>query len=95
MLRLFILALFTFFYLSAALATPNFNFATPAMAEDAPFRVNYGPNDYEYGRDIDLLSTELGKNQLKKKTVDALGKYQQRTHSFSILNSTYDLVQSI
>jgi soluble lytic murein transglycosylase len=89
------LALFTAFYLSAALATPNLNFATSALAEDAPFNLNYSPTDYDYGRDIDLLFTELGKNQLKKKTVDNLEKYQSRSHSFSILNPIHSRLKLI
>lgn len=95
MLRLATLAIFTSFYLSAALARPNLNFATIAMAEDVPFRLNYAPLDYDYGRDLDLLFSELGKNQLKKKTVENLAKYQHKNHSFSILNSTYDRLKLI
>jgi tetratricopeptide (TPR) repeat protein len=86
-------------YFSVALATPNLNFATTALAaEDVPFKLNYSPVDFDYGKDIDLLFSELGKNQLNKRTVDSLAKYQQKSHSFSILNSTYDrlkLVQQI
>ncbi len=83
-------------YFSAALANPNLNFASTALAaEDVPFRVNYSPVDYDYGKDIDLLFSELGKNQLKKKTVDSLARYQQKSHSFSILNSTYDRLKGI
>lgn len=95
LLRLVTLALVSSFYLSAALATPNLNFASIAKAEDAPFRLNYSPLDYDYGRDINLLFTEIGKNQLKKKTVDSLAKYQNKNHSFSILNSTYDRLKLI
>ncbi|MBC7540554.1 MAG: lytic transglycosylase domain-containing protein [Bacteriovorax sp.] len=84
------LAIFTICYLSAALATPNLNFASIASAEEAPFHLNYSSMDLDYGKDIELLFSELSKNQLKKKTVDNLTKYQQKTHSFSILNSTYD-----
>jgi hypothetical protein len=90
LLRLVTLAIFTTCYLSAALATPNLNFATIALAEEAPFHLNYSPTDLDYGKDIDLLFSELSKNILKKKTVENLAKYQQKTHSFSILNSTYD-----
>ena len=90
LLRLVTLAIFTTCYLSAALATPNLNFATTALAEEAPFHLNYSPTDLDYGKDIDLLFSELSKNILKKKTVENLAKYQQKTHSFSILNSTYD-----
>ncbi|MDD4974259.1 MAG: lytic transglycosylase domain-containing protein [Bacteriovorax sp.] len=90
MLRLVTLAIFTTCYLSAALATPNLNFATIALAEEAPFHLNYSPMDLDYGKDIELLFGELSKNVLKKKTVDSLARYQQKTHSFSILNSTYE-----
>lgn len=95
MLRLVSLAIFTSFYLSAALATPNLNFASVAMAEDAPFQLKYSSMDYDYGRDIDLLFSELGKNQLKLKTVENLAKYQDKIHSFSILNSTHDRLKAI
>lgn len=90
LLRLVTLAIFTTCYLSAALATPNLNFATIALAEEAPFHLNYSPMDLDYGKDIELLFGELSKNVLKKKTVDSLARYQQKTHSFSILNSTYE-----
>jgi soluble lytic murein transglycosylase len=98
LLRLMTTAIFSI-YFSVALATPNLNFATTALAaEDVPFKLNYSPVDFDYGKDIDLLFSELGKNQLNKRTVDSLAKYQQKSHSFSILNSTYDrlkLVQQI
>lgn len=95
MLRLMTTAIFSI-YISAALATPNLNFATTALAaEDVPFHLNYSPTDYDYGRDIDLLFSELGKNQLNKKTVESLGKYQHVKHSFSILNATYDRLKQI
>lgn len=96
LLRLVTFAIFTFCYLSAAaLATPNLNFTSTAMAEDVPFHLNYSSMDFDYGRDIDLLFSELGKNQLKKKTVDNLAKYQSKNHSFSILNSSYDRLKLI
>lgn len=61
-----------------------------AFAEEAPFHLNYSPIDLDYGKDLDLLFSELSKNELKKKTVDNLAKYQDKSHSFSILNSTYE-----
>jgi soluble lytic murein transglycosylase len=93
-LRLVTLAIFIS-YFSAALATPNFNFATTAFAEEAPFHLNYSPMDYDYGRDIDLLFSELAKNQLKSKTVTTLAKYQHKNHSFSILDSTFDRLKLV
>lgn len=89
------MAIFSIFYLSVALATPNLNFATPAMAEEVPFRLNYSSVDFDYGKDIDLLFSELTKNQLKKKTVDSLARYQKKTHSFAILDPSYDRLKSI
>ena len=89
MFRLVTLAIFSACYLSAALATPNLNFASIALAEEAPFRLNYSSIDFDYGKDIDLLFSELSKNQLKTTTVNNLGKYQKKTHSFTILNPTY------
>lgn len=95
MLRLMTTAIFSI-YISAALATPNLNFATTALAaEDVPFHMNYSPTDYDYGKDIDLLFSELGKNQLSRKTVESLGKYQHMKHSFSILNATYDRLKLV
>ncbi|MGZ3789527.1 MAG: lytic transglycosylase domain-containing protein [Bacteriovorax sp.] len=95
MLRLMTLVILSISYLSVAFATPNLHFAATALAEEVPFRLNYSPIDYDYARDIDLLFSELGKNQLKKKTVENLARYQQKTHSFSILNSTYDRLKAI
>lgn len=95
MLRVMTTAIFSI-YFSAALASPNLNFATTAMAaEDVPFHLNYSSTDLEYAKDIDLLFTELGKNQLNRKTVESLGKYQHQKHSFSILNATYDRLKSV
>ncbi len=95
MLRLMTTAIFSI-YISAALATPNLNFATTALAaEDVPFHLNYSPTDFDYGKDVDLLFSELGKNQLSRKTVESLGKYQHMKHSFSILNATYDRLKLV
>ncbi len=95
MLRLATLAIFTTCYLSAALATPNLHFASSAMADEAPFRLTYSSLDLDYGKDVDRLVGELGKNQLKAQTVESLSKYHSKTHSFSILNSTYDRLKPI
>lgn len=96
LLRLMTTAIFSICYLSAALATPNLNFASTAMAaEEVPFHLNYSPVDLDYGKDIDHLFTELGKNQLKKQTVDSLARYQHKGHSFSILNSSNDRLKAI
>ncbi|MDO9181280.1 MAG: lytic transglycosylase domain-containing protein [Bacteriovorax sp.] len=95
MLRLVTLFILTFSYYSTASANPNLHFANIALAEAAPFQLNYSPMDYDYGRDIELLFSELSKNQLKKITIDHLSKYQQKSHSFGILNSTYDRLKQI
>ena len=95
MLRLATLAIFTTCYLSAALATPNLHFSSSAMADEAPFRLTYSSLDLDYGKDVDRLVGELGKNQLKAQTVESLSKYHSKTHSFSILNSTYDRLKQI
>jgi hypothetical protein len=94
-LRLFTLAIFSVFYLSAALANPNLNFATSALADDVPFNLNFNSGDYGYARDVDLLFRELEKNQLKAGTVENLEKYQSKTTSFSILNSTYARLKQV
>ncbi len=95
MLRLMTTAIFSI-YISAALATPNLNFATAVIAaENVPFHFNYSPVDLNYGKDIDLLFSELGKNQLTKKTVNSLSKYQNAKHSFTILNPIYDRLKLV
>ncbi len=95
LLRLLTLTLFFICYLSAALATPNFHITSNAYAEDAPFHLNYSSVDYEFGRDIDSLFNELAKNQIKKKTIDSLSRYQKKVHSFNILNSTIDRLNQL
>lgn len=89
------MAILAALYLSTALAKANIKPASIPKSEDNTFQLNYSPLDYEYAKDIELLFGELGKNQLKKKTVDSLAKYQQKDHSFSILNSSYERLKSI
>ena len=66
-----------------------------AMADEAPFHLNFGPLDYQYGRDLYLLFNELEKNQLNKTTLNNLAKYQNKNHSFAILDSTYNRLKMI
>lgn len=95
LLRLVTLAVLSICYLSSALAKPSFGLVPSAFAEEAPFRLDYSQNDFNYGKDIDLIFTELSKNSLKKKSVDALSRYQHQSHSFSILNSTYGRLKNV
>jgi soluble lytic murein transglycosylase len=89
------LAIFVSLYLSSALATPNLNFAATAPADEAPFHLNFGPLDYQYGRDIDILFSQLEKNQLKKNTLDDFSKYQFKNHSFAIFDPIYNRLKPI
>lgn len=95
LLRLVSLAFIVSFYLSASLANTNLNFAALAMADDAPFHLNYDPLDFQYGQDVDHLFNELENKALKKSTISNLDKYQKKPHSFSILNSTYNRLKLI
>lgn len=59
-------------------------------ADEAPFHIAHSSVDVDYAKDLDLLFTELSKNQLKKKYVDNLAKYQGRNHSFDIMLPVID-----
>lgn len=95
MLRLATITIFSICYFSMALAAPNLNFATNAMAQEAPFHLNYSALDLAYAKDLDLLYTELTKNKLRNSSIENLAKYQQKAHSFSILNPTYDRLKKM
>ena len=95
LLKLITASVLTLCYFSVALATPNLKLTSTAMAEEIPFKLKYSSIDLDYGKDIDYLFSELSKNQLKKKSLDNLGKYQNKLNSFSILNSTYLRLKNI
>ena len=66
-----------------------------AMADEAPFHLNFEPVDYQYGRDINILFNELEKNQLNKTSLDSLSKHLHKNHSFAILDSTFSRLKMI
>ena len=86
MLRLVTIAALTTYYFSVALANPNLNFASIAMAEDVPFKLNYSTLDLEIGNELVNLYNTLSKNELKPSTVAKFTQYRNKTHSFSNLN---------
>lgn len=94
-LRLITLAALTTCSLSVALANPNLNFASIAMADDVPFKLNYSPADYDYGRELITLYNELSKNELNTATVNKISSYKGKSHSFDHLNPMIDRLQSI
>ncbi len=95
MLRPLALLIFLIGCLNQALATTKLNSSEAAWGVDNPFQVAPLALDLNYGKDIELLFGELSKNQLKKKSVDNLKKYQNKLHSFSVLNTTYDRLNNI
>ncbi|MEA9354843.1 lytic transglycosylase domain-containing protein [Bacteriovorax sp. PP10] len=85
-MRLVTLAAITTCYISAALANPNLNFASIAMADDVPFKLNYSPLDMEIGKELVSLYADLSKNELKKSTVAKFVSYKNKKQSFSHLD---------
>jgi soluble lytic murein transglycosylase len=79
----------------SALANPNLNFASIAMAGDIPFRLNYSPADYEFGKELVNLYNDLSKNNLKKSSVDKLMSLRSKANSFSHLNPFTDRLELI
>lgn len=94
-LRLISLAFLTTYSLSVALANPNLNFSSIAMAEDIPFKLNYSPMDYEYGRELINLFNDLSKNDLKKSAVKKFQGYKGKSHSFENLTPMIERMSSI
>ncbi len=89
------LAALTTCYLSVAVANPNLNFASIAMADDIPFKLNYSPVDYEFGKELVSLYNDLSKNELKQSSVAKFASYKNKAHSFSHLNSMIDRLELI
>lgn len=85
-LRLVKLAAVTTCYISVALANPNLNFASIAMASDVPFKLNYSPLDLEIGKELVSLYADLSKNDLKKSSVAKFVSYKNKKQSFSHLD---------
>lgn len=95
MLRLVTIAALTTCYISVALANPNLNFASIAMAEDIPFKLNYAPIDYEIGNELVNLFNDLSKNELKKNSVQRFTQYRSKSHSFSHLNPVINRLSAV
>ncbi|MBC7711999.1 MAG: lytic transglycosylase domain-containing protein [Rhizobacter sp.] len=79
----------------AALANPNLNFASIAMADDIPFKLNYSPVDYEYGKELVNLYNDLSKNELRKSSVDKFVNWKSKKNSFSHLDPVVDRMELI
>lgn len=97
-LRLVTLAAITTCYISAALANPNLNFASIAMADDVPFKLNYSPLDMEIGKELVSLYADLSKNELKKSTVAKFVSYKNKKQSFShldVMTNRLELISKI
>lgn len=94
-LRLVTLAALTTCYISVALAKPNLNFASIAMAEDVPFKLNYSPLDMEIGKELVSLYSDLSKNELKKSSVAKFVSYKNKKQSFGHLDEMTDRLESI
>ncbi len=94
-LRLITLVAFTTCSLSVALANPNLNFASIAMADDVPFKVNYSPADLDYGKELVTLYNDLTKNELSESTVKKFSSMKGRAHSFSHLNPMIERMEQI
>lgn len=97
-LRLVTLAAITTCYISAALANPNLNFASIAMADDVPFKLNYSPLDMEIGKELVSLYSDLSKNELKKSAVTKFVSYKNKKQSFShldLMTSRLELISKI
>lgn len=94
-LRLITLAALTTCYLSVALANPNLNFASIAMADDVPFKLNYSPADFEFGKELVSLYNDLSKNKLKQSSVKKFIGFRSKNHSFSHLNSMINRLEAI
>lgn len=94
-LRLITLAAITTSYISVALANPNLNFASIAMADDVPFKLNYFPIDHEIGKELVNLYNDFSKNEIKQSTVNKFLSYKNKTHSFGHLNEMVDRLELV
>jgi soluble lytic murein transglycosylase len=95
MLRLVTLAALTTYSLSVAFANPNLNFASIAMAEDVPFKMNYAPIDQEIGGELVNLYNSLLKNELKDSTIERFKQYRGKKHSFDHLNPIINRLSAV
>lgn len=97
-LKLVTLAAITTCCISVALANPNLNFASIAMAEDVPFKLNYSPADYEFGKELVALYSDLSKNELRQASVNKIVSFKNKNTSFGHLNgmiTRLDLISKI
>jgi soluble lytic murein transglycosylase len=95
--KLVTIAAITTCYISVALANPNLNFATIAMAaEDVPFKLNYSPVDHEFGKELISLYSDLStKNELRISSATKLISLKNKRNSFSHLDRMVDRLETI
>lgn len=65
------------------------------MAEDIPFKLNYSPVDYEFGKELISLYNDLSKNELKQSSVAKFSSYKKKTHSFTHLNGMIERLEQV
>lgn len=94
-LRLITFAAITASYISVALANPNLNFASVAMASDVPFKLNYSSLDMEIGKELVALYTDLSKNDLKNSSVTKFLSYKNKKQSFGHLDEVINRLELI
>ena len=94
-LKLISLAAITTCYISVALAKPNLNFASIAMAEDVPFKLNYSPIDYNIGKDVINLYNDFAKNEISPAVVTRFISYRNKPNSFGHLTEMIDRLEII
>lgn len=82
-------------YVSAALANPNLNFASIAMAADIPFKLNYSPLDIEIGKELTSLYSELSDNKLNTSRVTKFISYKKKKQAFGHLNEMTNRLELI
>ena len=56
-------------FVSSAQASPNLNFSATTKQEEIPFKLNYSPIDYEYGKELVAFYSDLQRNEFKKSAV--------------------------
>ncbi|MBY0414486.1 MAG: hypothetical protein K2Q18_09985, partial [Bdellovibrionales bacterium] len=94
-LKLFTLAATTTFCISVALANPKLNFASEAMADDIPFKVNYSPVDYEFGKELSNFYSDLSKNEFKQSSVNKFIQLKNKNHAFGNLSNMVNRAELI
>jgi soluble lytic murein transglycosylase len=80
---------------SVAIANPNLNFAAIAMADDVPFKLNYSPLDFEFGKNLNALYGELQKNELTYPTLQKISHLNSKPHSYNYLNPFVERLERV